>query len=293
LLFNLANYSKWSGLKAISVSLFLIDGIPDGRIACELFNWTGKSYKIPRSLLKESANRGELFKAGVHFLFGRDESSPEVNIVYIGEAEEVYKRIIQHQDKDFWTEVLVFISKDENLNKAHIKFLEFSVHLAAYQANRYNIVNSNTPTCPAISEPERAVMMEFFENLKLLVGTLGYRVFEPLTAPLLKATDEYFITATRGAKAKAVVTTEGIVVTAGSEVADSTVPSISDSFKKLRQKLQDQGVIVHKENKLIFAKDYLFSSPSTAAAVVMGKNANGRIAWKDNVGKTLKDNEEL
>jgi hypothetical protein len=275
-----------------AISLFLIDGIPDGRIACELFNWTGKSYKLPRSLLKDSSNREELYKAGVYFLFGRDESSPEVNMVYIGEAEEVYKRIIQHQDKDFWTEVLIFISKDDNLNKAHIKFLEFCVHDAASKAMRYNILNANTPTCPAISEPERAVMMEIVENLKLLVGTLGYKVFEPLTAPCVKIKDEYFITAARGAKAKAVVTNEGIVVIADSEVANSTVPSMTDTFKKLRQKLQDQGIIVQEGNKFIFSKDYLFSSPSTAATVVMGRNANGRTEWKDNRGKTLKENEE-
>src|SRR3954466_6255062 len=120
-----------------AISLFLIDGIPDGRVACELFNWTGKGFKIPRRMLKESADRPELRKAGVYFLFGRDDTRNEANSVYVGEAEEVIKRIPQHQEKDFWTEVLLFVSKDDNLNKAHIKFLEYTIYAKVAEVGRY------------------------------------------------------------------------------------------------------------------------------------------------------------
>jgi hypothetical protein len=115
-----------------SISLFLIDGTPDGIVACELFNWTGKGYKIPRNRLKELLERQDLKKAGVYFLIGRDENDNEA--VYIGEAEEVYKRLLQHQDKDFWSEALAFVSKDENLNKAHIKYLEYTLYKQAVDA---------------------------------------------------------------------------------------------------------------------------------------------------------------
>lgn len=142
-----------------SISLFLIDGATDGVVACELFNWTGKGYKIPRSRLKELSDREDLKRAGVYFLVGRDDKDSEA--AYIGEAEEVYKRLLQHQDKDFWTETLVFISKDENLNKAHIKYLEYALYKSAVEAARYHLLNSTTPSQPAISEAERAVMMEF------------------------------------------------------------------------------------------------------------------------------------
>ena len=123
-----------------SISLFLIDGTSDGVVACELFNWTGKGYKIPRSRLKELSNRDDLKRAGVYFLFGHDEVDSEAT--YLGEAEEVYKRVLQQQEKDFWTEALVFISKDENLNKAHIKYLEYTLHKSALEVGRYKIINS-------------------------------------------------------------------------------------------------------------------------------------------------------
>lgn len=279
------------------ISLFLIDGAPDGRIACELLNWTGKCYKIPRTLLKQSANREDLNKAGVYFLFGRDESSAEMSLAYIGEAEEVYKRLAQHQSEEFWNEILVFISKDENLNKAHVKFLEYEIFTAAKEVDRYTLTNSNTPTRPAISELEQAVITEFFENLRLLVGTMGYKIFEPLTKPAptepgIVVVSEYSITAARGANARARFTSEGMVVLKGSEIATSLVPSTPDTYIKLREKLIEQGVVVEQADKLVFQKDHLFSTPSSAAAAVMGRSANGLIEWKDAKGRTLKQNEE-
>jgi hypothetical protein len=268
-----------------SISLFLIDGTSDGVVACELFNWTGKGFKIPRSRLKELANREDLKRAGVYFLIGRDEAESE--IAYIGEAEEVYKRLLQHQDKDFWTEALVFISKDENLNKAHVKYLEYILHKSAIDSARYKVNNSNNPNKPAISEAERAVMTEFAENLQLLVGTMGYKLFEPLTKRTIPKQEQYFITAVRGAEATAVLTSEGMVVRKGSKIAMSEVPSMPQSFHLKREKLMNEGII----KDFIFTKDYLFSSPSTAAAVVMGRSANGLIEWKRNDCSTLKDNQ--
>lgn len=269
-----------------SISLFLIDGTPDGVIACELSNWTGKGYKIPRNNLKDVSNRSDLKKPGVYFLIGHNEDDKET--VYIGESEDAFKRLYQHQEKDFWTEALVFISKDENLNKAHIKYLEFSLHDEAVEANRYKIFNSNVPTKPAISEAEIAVMSEFSTNLKLLVGALGFRIFEKLTKSLTSKQDKYRIDAARGAVATGIMTTEGFVVFKGSKIASAEVPSMPESFKKKRAQIISEKVVIDFE----FTQDYLFSSPSTAAAVVMGRSANGLKEWKLKDGSNLGENEQ-
>lgn len=269
-----------------SISLFLIDGIPDGVIACELSNWTGKGYKIPRNSLKDVSNRSDLKKPGVYFLIGHNEDDKET--VYIGESEDVFKRLYQHQEKDFWTEALVFISKDENLNKAHIKYLEFSLHDEAVEANRYKVFNSNVPTKPAISEAEIAVMSKFSTNLKLLVGALGFRIFEKLTKSLTSKQDKYLIDAARGAVATGIMTTEGFVVFKGSKIASTEVPSMPESFKKKRAQIISENVVIDFE----FTQDYLFSSPSTAAAVVMGRSANGLKEWKLKDGSNLGENEQ-
>ena len=274
------------------ISLFLIDGEPDGRLVGEIFNWTGKAMKIPRRLVKESTDREELSKAGVYFLFGRDEENPDQNAVYIGEAEEPYKRLLQHLAKmDFWNEAVVFISKDENLNKAHIKYLESKLYADAQKAKRYKLINSNTPTCPAISESEQAVMTDYLANLKILINTMGYKLLDPLASQGEKQRQVYQIKAARGANAKAVITNEGVVVLRGSEIAESEVPSMPSSFAKIRNRLVNEGVVAVKDGKLIFNEEYLFSSPSTAAAVVMGRSANGLIEWKDKKGRPLKETE--
>ncbi|QDK79177.1 GIY-YIG nuclease family protein [Spirosoma sp. KCTC 42546] len=272
-----------------TIKIFLIDGDPNGRMSCELSNWTGKAYKIPRVRIKDCSDRSELSKTGIYLLLGRNEIGTEQ--VYIGEAESVLERLPQHKEKDFWNEAIVFISKDENLNKAHIKYLENRLHSIAKSANRYKIENGNTPTQSAISESDKAEMEEFLENIKLLVNTLGHKVFEEKreAKPETKQPQEVFqINSARGSNALGVPTSEGFVVFKGSRAATNTVPSFPLSTQKLRQDLIEKGVLSVVNDCLEFTDDYIFGSPSTAAAIVMGRNANGLIEWKTSVGRTLK-----
>lgn len=274
-----------------TIKIFLIDGDPNGRMSCELSNWTGKAYKIPRIKIKDCIDRDELNSTGVYLLFGRvDEGKDQV---YIGEAESVFKRLNQQlTQKDFWNEAIVFISKDENLNKAHIKYLENRLHEIAKNANRYSVDNSIIPTQSAISEPDRAEMEEYIENIKMLVNTLGHKVFDEKreVQPVLKQAT-FFINAARGASAQGEPTSDGFVVFKGSKAAGTTVPSMTQNFIGLRQKLIDNGAIVKVQDIYEFPDDFIFSSPSTAASIVLGRNANGLTEWKQANGKTLKEFE--
>ncbi len=273
------------------ITLFLVDGIPNGRITCELSNWTGKAYKIPRILLSDSSKREELKKPGVYLLFGKDEENSDV--VYIGEAEVLFDRLKQHlAQKDFWNETIAFISKDENLNKAHIKYLESRLYEIAKKIKRYKIENGSTPTMSSISEADKAEMEEFIENIKMLTNTLGHKLFEEIRGDFTKKNKkEFIIKAARGADARGIPSSGGFVVLKDSRIALTTVPSYSTSFNKIREKLKNDGILKEDNGDLIFVEDYEFSSPSTAAATVMGRNANGLIEWKLKDGKTLKDFE--
>jgi Domain of unknown function (DUF4357) len=294
-----------------TISMFLLDGSADGRIACELFNWTGEAYKIPRNLLRSSAERRDLYRAGVYFLFGRDETTNEIGIAYIGEAEEILPRLQrQQQESEFWSEALVFVSQDENLNKALIKFLENAIHQAAIAAGRYRLENGNTPPRPTISEAEMSVMSEFFEQLRLLTGALGYKIFEPLAASKAQSTAEgrleqqppplaadpnvreFRISGARGAEARALLTAEGVVVLQGSLAAGDEVESTPDSTRRLRAKLVQKGALAWHESRYRFERDVLFATPSSVASVVLGRSANGRVELVDEAGRTLKRLEE-
>lgn len=274
-----------------TIKIFLIDGEPNGRMSCELSNWSGKAYKIPRIKIKDCNDRIDLSSTGVYLLFGKDDVGKEQ--VYIGEAESILKRLNQQlNQKDFWNEAIVFISKDENLNKAHIKYLENRLHDIAKSTNRYKIDNSVVPTQSSISESDRAEMEEFIEYIKLLVNTLGHKVFEEKREFKTKQNQEsFFIKAARGAESQGELTSDGFVVFKNSKVASTVVNSMTSNFILFRQKLIDEGVLVEKGEYFEFSDDYIFSSPSTAASIVMGRNANGLTEWKNLEGKTLKEFE--
>jgi hypothetical protein len=275
-----------------TIKIFLIDGDPNGRMSCELSNWSGKAYKIPRIKVKDCSDRADLMNStGVYLLFGKDEEGKDQ--VYIGEGELILKRFNQQLNaKDFWNEAIVFISKDENLNKAHIKYLENRLHEIAKSANRYKLDNFVIPTQSSLSESDRAEMEEFIEYIKMLVNTLGHKVFDEKREfkPKQKQ-DVFYIKAARGADGQGQPTSDGFVVFKGSKAAGSTVASLIPSFITLRQKLLNDGVLLDKGEFLEFPEDYIFSSPSTAATMVLGRNANGLTEWKQKSGKTLKDFE--
>ncbi|MGL5563064.1 MAG: GIY-YIG nuclease family protein [Tannerellaceae bacterium] len=282
-----------------TIRLFLIDGDPDERICAELSNWTGKAYRIPRNRIKDTAIRGDLCSIGIYMLFGKTDEQRD--LAYIGEAEDIQKRLEQHiLGKDFWNIAVAFISKDNNLNKAHAKYMESRLYELAKECDRFELENTTVPTRSSISEAETAEMEEFIENLKILVNTLGYKIFEPYIKKDVAGNNESesLLYIKRGDGDRAVnalgrLTSEGFVVLKDSQMAYSTVSSFSNGAKVLREKLIKEGVIEEIEGRWLFRKDYLFSSPSTAATILLGRSANGRTEWKDASGKSLKEIEGL
>ena len=268
---------------------FLIDGVADGRWVSELSNWTGKAYKIPRTYINACADREDLSNTGVYFLFGTNDDT-DGQQVYIGEAENVINRIKQHvAEKDFWTECVTFISKDNNLNKAHIKYLENHLYLLAKESKRYEVLNANVPTESSISEMDQAEMDEFIDNMRLILSVLGHRVLEPSVGSAQKQiTPVFYLQDRSGTRAKGRPTAEGFAVLKGSTIAKEEAPSLSQSALNKRRQIMEKGIV---DENLKFTQDWLFSSPSLAAAVVVGYSINGRTAWKDAKGISLKELE--
>lgn len=277
-----------------TIKIFLIDGDPNGRMTCELSNWTGKAYKIPRIKIRECHDRGDLTNTGIYLLLGKDEESNEQ--VYIGEAENILNRLSQHlTQKDFWNEAIVFVSKDDNLNKAHIKYLENRLYEIATSVKRYKIENNTIPTQSSISESDKSEMEEYLENIKVLVNALGHKLFEGKREDQnksIKPTEEFTLTNPReNASATGVPTSEGFVVFKGSIFSKTTTPKIPTGLQKVRDELIKNGKAILKGENYELSEDYVFNSPSQAAGVVLGKSANGLTEWRINSGINLKDYE--
>lgn len=275
-----------------TIQMFIFDGNPNGRIMCELSNWNGRAYKISRNELSKFSERNDAENTGVYFLFGKNEENNDT--VYIGEAEKIFSRLKQHlKDSEYWNDCITVISKDDLLNKAHVKYLENKFYFLAQNAGRSIVTNSTIPTCSSISEYDEAMLQEFISNAKLLVNTLGYKVFDTIEETTIRTNDDiqpyFFIKSARGANAKGLLVSDGFAVIKDSTIASSTVPIMSDSLKKLRSSLIQKGIV---DKNLKLTRDYIFTSPSLAAAIVMGRNANGRTEWKNDEHKSIKDIEE-
>ena len=274
-----------------TIQLLIFDGNPNGRIMCELSNWNGRVYKISRGEINLFANRQDANHTGIYFLFGKNESNRDT--VYIGEAEKIAVRLKQHlNDSFYWNDCVAIISKDNLLNKAHIKYLENKFYNAAVEAGRFEIVNNSIPTLSSVSEYDEAMLEEFMSDAKMLVNTLGYKVFEPISISdktAEKNIEMFFIKTARGADASGYSVPDGFVVKKGSAVASSTVESMPSNLVKYRDGLYADGTITSLHT---FSKDCIFTSPSYAAAIVMGRSANGRTEWKTKEGMTFKQVEE-
>lgn len=273
-----------------SVRLFIPSGEPEDLRIVEKSNWTGQGLVFPRARFAEVRKRDELKRTGVYVLWGPSESS-QLPRVYVGEGDAVLTRLDQHaKQKDFWTHAAVFISKDQNLNKAHVKYLEARLVGLAAEAKRAELDNGNVPQLPILSEADAADAEGFLANLLLCLPIVGVNLFEKAKFTGSEALD-LFLKA-KGIEARGQESTEGFVVRVGSQAVKNEVPSIHGYLTELRRSLLAQGVLEDAGTVYRLTQDYIFNSPSTAAGVLLGRTANGRVEWKGADGRTLKEIQE-
>ena len=290
-----------------NINMFLMDGEVTGKIKCTLSNWTGVIYKIPRIQLGDLKSRDEMKQSGIYFLFGRDEDKQK-DVTYIGQAttrkngEGVLLRIQEHTrdtHADYFNDVIILTTQNNSFGPTEISYLENKFTQLAKEAGRYIVKNSNDPNPGNVTEEKESELNEIVENTLMIIGTLGYRVFVPMTKKVSQdLTDNhstYLYLKRKTKKSNKVIeatcerTTEGFVVLEGSQVEIKDSPYLPASLKEMRQNLIASRVIQDG----VLKEKQLFSSPSYAAAFLLGMQTNGRTDWKDQDGRTLKELEEL
>lgn len=277
-----------------TLKIFLAFGDPKRLRTAELSNWTGKAVSGPRSEFDKVLERKESLSSGVYFLTGTDPESNK-QAIYIGEAECVRDRIKNHLDKDFWNHVTFFISKDENLTKAHTKYIEGRLIEVAKSAGR-SVVMNNQGSGSKLPESDREDMEVFLEKMQQVLPVLGVETFVLAVSKEQRETKRELLTCIiKDITASGYLTPNGIVVLAGSQAVLQERSSAKNYPGVLtqRRKLIEENDLVSNDGALVFSKDIEFSSPSAAAAVIHGGSANGLMAWKDSQGKTLKELENV
>jgi len=289
-------------IRGKSLNLYLMDGTANGRVKCTLANWTGVAYKIPRTEIDKCKERADLKQSGVYFLFGISDQTGD-NVVYIGQAgarkngEGILYRMQEHKrnpNKDYWTEAVVFTTSNNSFGPTEISYLENRFCNLAMEAKRYIVKNGNDPTPGNITEEKESELEEFVDYARIVMGTFGNKIFEPIVATSTVSASEpmnideepmlYLKTAKANAKGRR--TNEGFVVFKGCTVSANPTKSCPDTIKYLREQYTEK---IDENN--VLSEDALLKSPSAAAGFITYASANGLIMWVTDDGRTLKDIE--
>lgn len=286
-----------------AITVFLMDGDPSGRIKCTLTNWTGMAYKIPRTELEKCKFLPVLKQSGVYFLFGTSDDTGEA-IVYIGQAgarkngEGILLRLQEHKRDtrmDYWTEAVVYTTSNNSFGPTEISYLENRFCNIAISSGRYTVKNGNDPSPGNVTEEKESELEEFIDYAKIVMGTLGYKIFEKLVRvaptvivsdPTAANVDVLFELKQGKVDAKGQRTSDGFVIYKDSRIRTTTAQSCPKHAKKARERHTD---IINEDG--ILQSDILLRSPAEAACFVTGSSINARDAWKTPDGKTLKEIE--
>lgn len=280
-----------------TVRLFLAEGTATGLATAEIMNWTGHVLIGSRSGLPAILKRSELDRTGVYFLTGPDPEDPETAQVYVGESDVIRKRLVQHdndESKDFWERICVVTSKDQNITKAHARYLEARLIAIAHASGNASVLNRTAPQPNRLPEADESDMEFFIEQLKLIFPVLrfdflrqhksvgrsdveGFRTLNDGSDPPILQ-----LSSTRhGVEAKAREVEGEFVVLKGSTAVAAWTSKTDHSYAKQHSQLAKSGKLVAGDGEVLhFAEDVGFRSPSAASAVILGRPDNGRTSWK-------------
>jgi hypothetical protein len=297
------------------ISLFLVDGVPDGTLTAEIMNWTGHVLYAPRSRIVEIVKRSEVQRTGVYLLIGEDPEDADETLVYVGQGDDVGARLAAHNrdpEKAFWNFVCIITSKDLNLTAAHVRYLESRIISLISREGRARLANKNEPAFDRLPEADSSDMEDFVARLLVLLPVLGIQFIRPtpkLDKPAVDAGDlasqsipldastsrastvrerptadgersPVFKFNSASVNARAVEIGGQMIVLKGSQAQSQEQPSLGSSIRTYREQLKRSGKLIPGRNGILeFVDDVAFTSPSAAAQAVMGTSRNGRIDW--------------
>ena len=276
-----------------SVRLYLADGKATGILTAEIMNWTGHVLAAPRTRFEDAITRKELKRTGVYLLIGPDDSGSDISKVYVGEGDEIGKRLYSHsREKDFWDRFVAVTSKDMNLTKAHVRYLEGRLLTLLKEAKKSKIENRDLPQFDLLPEADISDMETFLDEIQLVLPVIGVEVFKkPASSSKSKRSDSGNETIVENAsfeienpkakiRASAREDVGEFIIEEGSIGALREASSFDDRSKNRRDEALETGQISRvDEQNFRLEQDISFSSPSAASVFLFGTGRNGRTDW--------------
>ncbi|MBV7392781.1 GIY-YIG nuclease family protein [Mameliella sediminis] len=264
-----------------SLELYFVDGRPDGMLTAEVFNWTGHILRIPRTRLADGLRRAQCQQTGVYLLIGSNDQGP---LAYIGEAENVAKRIPDHDtSKEWWDEVVIVTTAGDALHKAHAKYLESRLVELATSAGNAHLMNGNVPPRSSLNEAATANMETFVETVLMVLPAIRVDLFETVRRPAKPASgdpaegaERFHVQHAKGWQAKIDLIDGEFVMLAGAKLrpTDDIPPSLTSVSKK-RRRLSETGALTSSADHDVLLENVAFKSPSGASDFVIGQATSG------------------
>jgi hypothetical protein len=271
-----------------SIKLFFVDGRPDGMLTAEVFNWTGHVLRTPRTQLRQARSRAQAHQTGVYVLLGDQNARPKA---YIGEAEKLSKRLKEHAGhKDWWDTAVLVTTGADSLHKAHGEYLESRLVEIAKNLNFSGLENANIPPKSNLSEADISNMESFLETLQIVLPAIRVNLFidkstvgtpastaDPGGLPVFELKKKKF-----NLHATAILRQGELIVQAGGRARSSWVGDTKQKtyYHKLYTELSHNGTLQSQVDHGVFTKDYAYSSPNVAGAIVNCRSTNGRTKSK-------------
>jgi hypothetical protein len=304
--------------RGLSLTIFVEGGDLEGLRLLERNGWSGSGVVCPRSLFRRARSRHEFAKPAVYILHGPANHGYHPTRIYIGECDCANSRIGRHiREKQFWTELILFCAKDETLNKAHFRYLEARLLKLALDAQKVELENDNKPAGPKLSKIHSGEADAFLEEMLLFFSCIGIHAFEPHSgqkirnrrvdegeakpiirnktskrAPVEGKRPKRFLLKSSRVRAWGFPTADGFLVEKSSQAVPSIVPSAQEYVRKLRLSLFSEGKFAARGKMWELTADHTFGSATTAAAVLLGRSVNGRIRWRDGLGRSLRQEQD-
>lgn len=296
---------------AKTIQIYLPKGNPRGLRLAEMTTRTVRLIEIPRIHISDFFEMPEANQVGLYFLIGETESTDKP-LLYVGQTGDLRRRLSQHDDKDFWTRAFVMLSTNNTMTQTHALYMEHKAIATAIDVGRYDVKNGNSGNKPHTPDPLKADCEELFYTLDVLLSTLGQPIFESLSnkensnfknqfstnvglsfssnvetvttdlKPLL------FYCKTIDADAQGYYDDDGFVVLEGSLFRKKQISSLGKWSARKQEEMVTEGLLINYDHKSYrLTKNHLFKTPSGAGQMVTGRNANGWLVWKNEVGETL------
>lgn len=275
--------------KGQTIQIYLPSGEAGGIRIAEITTRLVQVIWIPRLRLAEASQRPELERVGCYLLRCQHATPGEPDL-YIGESEEIRRRLNQHHQRDEklpgWDVAVAIIAKDGSFTKTHGLMLQYLAYQRAVEVGRYRTDQRQRPAEPKVPDALRDDCLDALDQADFLCALLGVPVFARIEQNLSQKA-AFIISTKTGADAKGHPTDDGFVVLKGSVCVDAIRDSAPPYVQQTRDRLFADGVLVRQGKSLTFTSDHAFDSPSGAAAIVVGGAANGWDVWKSADGRSL------